>query len=851
MNSAGEEKAGAPKTKKSTSKAADALSAKADVVVPEKEKKTTKTKKTAAKTKKAEPSASGTKAKAKKEKKSTTEKKKPAKAATESQSTVPAAGKAKITEIKEEKVVAAKGSGDTKEAVAAAKSAAAAKREAAAAKREAASHPAPIGSIYASAVKEGELVPDLLEMRSHATGGIYAAAVQSGAVPEHPDLDERSSIVLTQEGAPVQIAEDTNAQETGPQAEEEHEAEVPSEEAAHRELTDTGSMPTFGRQGKKVKKAPKKRVKPLVKARKQTAFGRLVARVLQWPPFRFIGGFLYTLGFAAECRLVQSWRFLRDTVIFIFQFLVWIFGGIFGAIGRFFWGLLRDLAEPFVRFRQGMANMRQVAAEEREKGGGSPSKAAFRYFGSGIKVHGHLLGNIVAFLMPLAAVAVLFFVVKSVALDSSYALAVTVEGQTIGYITDETVLEDAKTMLRGRLRLAGDQNMEDWKFDSTLTIARTNSFTSKDQLVNAMLRNSAVDIVEGTGLYVDGDLVAVTTEGERLEEYLDSMLKSHEDASMPDAVVSFVNNVECDPSLDDVFLESSVKQYDELIEELSRTVSEELRYTTKEGDTLGSIARNHNILFETLIARNPQFEGRDVEYEPGEGEELLIRRAQPFLQVQTTVRHVSTEPIPFPVVEQETDTKAKGYRRAVQAGQDGLQEVQEDYVYIDGELVDMVRVDELTRVIEEPVEEIIQIGTFDFSDRELRDYNDAYMWPVPDYTYSSRGMSAGHRGRDINGPEGTPIYAANAGIVITSGWHYSYGNHIVIQHPDGLLTLYGHCSYLEAQEGDAVQQGQYIANVGNTGFSFGNHLHLEFQQQGGGLLNPDDFVVAPHGYGPG
>ncbi len=758
----------------------------------------------------------------------------------------PAGAKAAAQADKGEAAAGAKASA----AKTAASAKASAARELAQAKRAAAQKNAPRGSLYANAVKEGQVLPDLLQDREDPMGGIFAAAVQSGQA-EYPAPGAASSLLL----------EEAEEQEEAPRAAEIEESrdEPPLEEGGGEEaeeestgLQNTGPMPTFGRWGRAGKKqAPKAPALPK-KLRAETPFRRRLGKLFAWPPLHAIGSFLYLLGFTAECRVLQVWRFLRDSLVFTAQLLVWLFGGLFRALGHFLKVFFQGLAEPFVRLGAGLANTRRVVAEESKKAGGNPAKAAVAHLRAGVKSHGHLVAGLLGLVLPLLATGALVFVVWSV-LDTDYGLEVTVKGETIGYIQDETVLEDAKAMLRGRLKLAGDQNMEDWKFDSTMALARTGSFTSKDQLVNAMLRSGTADIVEGTGLYVDGRLLAVTTEGEQLKDYLDGVLRQRMEEAEPGATVSFVRSVECDPGLDDVFLSTSVKSYDDLVAELTATVSDEVRYTVQEGDNLGEIARKNNLMFETLVARNPALEGEDIDYEPEAGEALLIERAKPFLQVQTTVRQAYTEEVPYPVVEQETDQKAQGFRRVTQQGENGVQEVQDDLMYVDGELVDRVRVEELTRVVEEPVEQIIEIGTFDVSNREERDFAPVYTWPVPDYVYSSRGGGPGqsHRGRDINAPEGTPIYAANAGKVITAGWHYSYGNHVVIQHPDGLITLYAHASYLAVTAGQEVKQNQYIANVGNTGFSFGNHLHLEFQRQGGGLLNPDDYVVAPHGFGRG
>ena len=106
------------------------------------------------------------------------------------------------------------------------------------------------------------------------------------------------------------------------------------------------------------------------------------------------------------------------------------------------------------------------------------------------------------------------------------------------------------------------------------------------------------------------------------------------------------------------------------------------------------------------------------------------------------------------------------------------------------------------------------------------------MWPVPNYKYVSRWMSSHHTGADICASAGQAILAAAGGRVVTAGWHWSYGNHIVIDHGNGMRTLYAHCTQLYVSVGQTVSQGELIGAVGNTGNSFGNHCHFELYLNG-------------------
>lgn len=87
-----------------------------------------------------------------------------------------------------------------------------------------------------------------------------------------------------------------------------------------------------------------------------------------------------------------------------------------------------------------------------------------------------------------------------------------------------------------------------------------------------------------------------------------------------------------------------------------------------------------------------------------------------------------------------------------------------------------------------------------------------------------------HQGIDIASPNGTKIYAAASGKVSFSGYRSGYGYSIIINHQDGLQTLYGHTSKIYVSSGQAIKKGELIALVGSTGSSTGPHLHFELRQ---------------------
>jgi murein DD-endopeptidase MepM/ murein hydrolase activator NlpD len=118
---------------------------------------------------------------------------------------------------------------------------------------------------------------------------------------------------------------------------------------------------------------------------------------------------------------------------------------------------------------------------------------------------------------------------------------------------------------------------------------------------------------------------------------------------------------------------------------------------------------------------------------------------------------------------------------------------------------------------------------------------EGFIWPAEGVLTSGYGMRWGrmHKGIDIAGPVGTPIYAAGPGEIVYAAWNSGgYGNLVKIEHPDGTITIYAHNSKLMVNKGEFVQQGQQIAAMGSTGRSTGPHLHFEIHQQGTNAINP-------------
>lgn len=122
----------------------------------------------------------------------------------------------------------------------------------------------------------------------------------------------------------------------------------------------------------------------------------------------------------------------------------------------------------------------------------------------------------------------------------------------------------------------------------------------------------------------------------------------------------------------------------------------------------------------------------------------------------------------------------------------------------------------------------------------------AFIWPTGNHFVSGNEYWSSHLGIDIAAGEGAPVWAADAGVVTIAqgGWNGGYGNVVMIDHGNGWMTVYGHLSQINVVPCQDVNAGTLIGLAGNTGNSFGAHLHFETRQNGG-FVNPHYVLPNP------
>lgn len=560
--------------------------------------------------------------------------------------------------------------------------------------------------------------------------------------------------------------------------------------------------------------------------------GRLARLFSSLPYSHVVGDALYMIGFWVEYVLVCAWRKVRTVAHAIAGTL----GNLLLLILRpFVLGLLtlaEDLTSPFVRLASGMRHIQELPQQIETENRAEIRAAKLEYLRSGIKKYRAVVWNAITYFLPALAAAALIMVVRN-GLSLQFVLNVQVDGESVGYVASEQVFENARDDVQSRINTAKSMLVEagaaapdtQWEVSPTYTLAISGQTMTESEIANAILRTASDEIVDGTAVYIDGELRFVTTEGDHLRAYLESVKEPFEDATDPSVYTAFAHEIRL---LDGVYLQESISSYSDIIQTLNEGGGIQT-YTAQDGDTVESIVNATGVSFDSLAQMNPELLELDQEVE--EGTELITGAASAELLKVKVVRQ-DTEMVAIPFETQNTESSEYDFGKVItlQEGVEGSEEVTYETTMIDGVVTDRQAIS--YTVLQASVPEITVTGTKLKSGMIAKIGSGSFIWPVPNYKYVSRWMGSGHRGADICAAYGTTIIASDSGTVVAAGWHYSYGNYVQIDHGNGYTTLYAHMSEILVSQGQAVSQGDAIGRVGSTGNSTGNHCHFEMTYNG-------------------
>jgi len=548
-----------------------------------------------------------------------------------------------------------------------------------------------------------------------------------------------------------------------------------------------------------------------------------------------IGAVLYALGFGAEYAAVRAGRGVKHLALLgvrgICRFAKDLTETAFPGAAQ----VVKDLFGPFVLLVKGIVALLIHAHHiHREKGLGAALKASAHYFASGVRRNLRLLPRMAMYILPVCALALGSMVFEYV-INQPYALAVQVNGETVGYVANEDVFDTAREDVMERISYAGSDKTE-LTIEPSYTIAVAHHMLDENEMADAIIQSAGDQIGEGTALYLDGELTAVCSDGDALRAYFTSRLEPYEVPDDPNVSVGFNKQVTLE---DGLYFKDSLQDYADVEKALSGVKQAQKVYTVKTGDTLWDIAHKNDLTFRELCALNTNFKGGPLNEKSNirEGDELIVTKEEAALEVRITRIETREEEVAFAIETTKSNEYTKGTTKVLQEGQNGLRRVTFQNVYdTNNVLVEQTILS--TEVIKEPVNKKVVQGTKKVkSSTKFITGSGQFIWPVPNYRYCSRWYGGRHRGVDICAPAGTPIYASAGGTVTKAGYNKAgagtgYGYSVIINHGGGYSTVYAHCLSLTVSAGQTVKQGQLIGYLGSTGRSTGNHCHFEIRLNG-------------------
>lgn len=468
-----------------------------------------------------------------------------------------------------------------------------------------------------------------------------------------------------------------------------------------------------------------------------------------------------------------------------------------------------------------------------------PQKAAFlRCFDaigacfSAAGRHTYVFRRLFNYLFPVSA-AVAFAFLVNYAFSLNYAVGVECNGKQIGYVQNEAVFHETENKIQSRMLYQDGDEVFEYSTRLTLAVVPASEVQNSAQLTNTLISTSESDIVEATGLIVDGTFLGATKDIVPVKEHLDELLAQYKENDTDR--VEFTKSVELEEGL---YLQSNIVEAQDLIDKIESKTQVDRYYTTVAGDTPITIAQKNDISLDELISLNG-----DILTNCPIGRHVLVTKSERFLSVKRIVNTTYTVELDYGTSYVETNSLYKGQTQEKSAGVKGERTINADISYVDG--VEVGREILSSEVTAQPVDRVVLKGTATMPSASSGGNPSKYgfVWPTSGANrYISSGWGAGrnHRGVDIcyyGGAYGKTIVAAHAGTVTYSGWKSGYGWVVMIDSGDGISTAYAHCSKLAVSAGQTVARGQYIANIGSSGNSTGPHLHFELNINGS-RVNP-------------
>lgn len=498
------------------------------------------------------------------------------------------------------------------------------------------------------------------------------------------------------------------------------------------------------------------------------------------------------------------------------------------------------ITEPYHSFKEYFKVIKRRLREAEEIEQLTAPKVIAKTIKEGAKRNKSLIfKTVLNYAMPVICIAALYGVVHLTS-TLTFAVEVKFNDKAIGTVSGEYVYTDAHNMLMQQIVYDKNENSDQIPTNAQLTL----KLSSKDQLVDSdtlvgrMVQSSGQDIVESVGVYVNDRLIGSVKSSEPIKTALNNILLKHRRKNS--TAITFADKIQLKSG---IYLTETLRSENGVIKTLKGNKIKQRAYKLKKGDTPIEVADRFNLKVRDIYSLNPGLKNRFRA-----GRKIKVTAKVPFLSVKETRREKYSKTLYYETKYVSDSSHLKGYTETVRSGKNGRAVITADVTYVNG--VETGRKVISKKVTKQPVDKKVARGTKTISSTYSAgpsariSGSSQFIWPVNGgYTSSHYGYRGGeyHKGTDIAAPAGTSVYAAASGRVTLATWYSGYGECVIIDHGNGISTLYGHNSAIFVHAGQYVSQGQNIAAVGQTGWASGNHSHFEVRV-GGSCVNPETYI---------
>ncbi len=410
--------------------------------------------------------------------------------------------------------------------------------------------------------------------------------------------------------------------------------------------------------------------------------------------------------------------------------------------------------------------------------------------------------------------------------SSEIAINASVDGVSCGYVSSYSDMQNAASRLESTIYSATDGAYTP-NFDITFNLVHTKApeYLSGDDCYELLWERVESDFSEGYMLYIDEEQVAAHENGDELEALIGNIefeLMAKKSEVFDSVKLKNDIRVEKQICLNSMF--RSIDEINLMINPITGVTSGNAQsqedVTSDVTKQIGAVSAAAPGITDSLTAVYSEARFAEI---PAANSALLE-----YNYVNTITL---SESIPFEITYVDDPYLYIGTEKFLEVGADGEKEVTYEILYdSNGAIVERIPLSEC--VTKQPVDRVISRGT---KAVPAAIPTGKFIWPCE----TPVGVSSGYGWRTINGytefhlgidlpnVTGSPIFAADGGVVVFADHTPSYGNNIRVAHANGYSTVYAHLDEIRVSVGDKVFKGQQIGTMGSTGLSYGTHLHFE------------------------